>query len=140
VIDGGLRVLLRKRLPFVHWQSIETGGTGKGIPDCNGCYQGVEFWVECKVASAWAVRIAPEQIAWLGQRRRAGGRAFVLVRRVTKGGARTPPADELWLYDGSQAASLAFGGLRNGPPALSGWVGGPAKWDWRGLLSLLTHG
>jgi hypothetical protein len=35
----------------VHFQRIETN-VGLGVPDVNGCGDGVEFWLELKVSSA----------------------------------------------------------------------------------------
>ena len=36
----------------MHVQRIETGGTGRGIPDFNACCEGTEFWVELKVVNS----------------------------------------------------------------------------------------
>jgi Holliday junction resolvase len=88
MIDGGLSQLFQDNLPKVHWQRIETGGTGRGIPDLNGCYQGAEAWVECKRTKHWTVEVRPEQVGWIERRTRAGGRVFLAVRRAER---------ELWL-------------------------------------------
>ena len=39
---------MRTNLPQIHLQRIETGMTGAGVPDVNGCAKGKEFWVELK--------------------------------------------------------------------------------------------
>ena len=39
---------LKRLLPDVHWQRIETT-TASGVPDVNGCYKAGEFWLELKV-------------------------------------------------------------------------------------------
>lgn len=139
-IDGGLRALFRERLPQVHWQSIETAGTGRGVPDSNGCYAGVEFWVEYKVTDGYAVELRPEQVGWHCQRSRAGGRTFVAVRRRCLAGPRKAAADELWLLPGRLAREVRSMGLRELPDdfVLGAWTGGPAKWDWGEVLRLLT--
>lgn len=85
---------LRALLPMVHWQRIEVI-TGAGIPDGNGCYAGVEFWVELKVITgkeklSFQSEFKPTQFAWMRNRVAAGGRCFVL-------GARN---DELWIWTG----------------------------------------
>jgi len=141
--DGDLRKLFREHLPKIHWQSVETGGTGRGIPDSNGCglttdannsVVGIEFWIEFKVTAAWAVALRPEQVGWLTQRARHGGRVFVAVRRTSKGGPRSgPPSDELWLLDGQYARDIKQDGLRKLPAGslLSRSTGGPAQWDWQ---------
>lgn len=128
-MDGNLRKIFRERLPQVHWVSIETGGTGRGIPDSNACYQGTEWWVEFKLTSGWAVNLRPEQIGWLLQRTRVGGRTFVAVRRRV---------DELWLFLGSSARELKDGGLRS-TPSLGHWPGGPGSWDWNRILQLFSE-
>ena len=43
-----LWLLVRDNLKDFHLQRIETGMTGSGVPDVNGCYAGVEFWLELK--------------------------------------------------------------------------------------------
>jgi penicillin-binding protein-related factor A (putative recombinase) len=62
--------------------------TQSGTPDVNGCWQGVEFWVELKKVprprnARTPVRVphfTPQQRAWLKTRTRHGGRAFVLIQ------------------------------------------------------------
>jgi hypothetical protein len=126
-MDGNLRQIFRKKLPQFHWQSIETGGTGRGIPDSNYCCSGEEGWVEFKKTSGWKVNIRPEQVGWLLRRSRAGGRTWLAVRR--KG-------DQLWLVRGSQAEELLDRGLRDF--LAPSWEGGPARWDWEAINRLLT--
>jgi len=128
-MDGNLRKIFRERLPQVHWVSIETGGTGRGIPDSNACYNGSEWWVEFKLTNGWAVNLRPEQIGWLLQRTRAGGRTFIAIRRR---------ADELWLFEGAFARELKDYGLRGAPPPIGRWSGGPSAWDWGQILQLFS--
>jgi hypothetical protein len=134
VIDGGLRQLLRQNIPRAHWVPIETGGTGRGIPDMNYCLDGAEGWIEGKQTSGWTVDLRPEQVAWLERRARAGGRVLIAVRRVCAPGPRRVGADELWLLRGSQARMAKTLGLRGATPEgellLGVWSGGPARWDW----------
>lgn len=140
--DDGLRPLFRKHLPQIHWQSIETGGVGAGVPDSNGCWKGVEFWVEYKWTAGYAVTLAPEQIGWLMARTRAGGRVYIAVRRRHDGGPRRgPPADELWVMPGAMAVEVREKGLRGlrGDPRVAGpWFGGPARWDWPAVAAYLV--
>ena len=99
--------LVNKNLSNMHVQRIETGGTGRGIPDFNACCKGVEFWVELKVVnSGKKIGLRPEQIGWLVKRSMNGGRCFVLVR--------TPEA-EIYLYKGKDARQVADEGLRMTP-------------------------
>lgn len=96
-----------KNLTGMHIQRIETGGTGRGIPDFNACCDGVEFWVELKVVNAGKkIGLRPEQVGWLIKRSKTGGRCFVLVR--------TPDA-EIFLYKGDKAREIVDEGLRLEP-------------------------
>jgi hypothetical protein len=136
--DDGLRALLRKHLPQMHWTTVETGMTQAGVPDSEFCYRGVQGWIECKATRGYAVRFAPFQLGWHLQRARQGGRSFIAVRRRTAEGVRRgAPRDELWLYAGGVAAHLAGGGLRTVQP-LGVWHGGPqGGWVWGEVLALL---
>jgi Holliday junction resolvase len=99
--------LVNKNLSNMHIQRIETGGTGRGIPDFNACCEGTEFWVELKVVNAGKkVGLRPEQVGWLVKRSMCGGKCFVLVR--------TPTA-EIYLYKGEDARQVADDGLRLTP-------------------------
>jgi len=132
VIDGGLRKLFQARLPHVHWCSVETGSTGRGIPDSNGCIDSHEFWVEFKATENYSVELRPEQVGWLLRRTRAGGRTFIAVRRKHDGGKRKgKPVDELWLYSGAAAKVLSELGLnKTYVQTLGIWSKGPAEWNW----------
>lgn len=124
-----------------HWQPIETGMIVSGVLDFNFCVAGKEGWVECKRTSAWKVgNIDPAQVGWSDQRVRNGGRVFLAVRRLSEGGPRTPPRDELWLLRHSAMRLMLVGaGLNTLPPAeiLGMWVGGPARWDWPAVAKVL---
>lgn len=99
--------LIRKNLKNVHLQRIETGGTGRGIPDLNGCFSGTEFWAELKVVnSGKKIALRPEQIAWLLQRTKHGGRTFIIVRA---------PNSDIYLYKGEDAKEVLDEGLRKNP-------------------------
>ena len=64
----------------VHWQRIETGGTGRGIPDLNGCLHGREVWVELKfIKAGFKVGLSAMQCGWHLKRAAAGGRTGILV-------------------------------------------------------------
>lgn len=134
-IDGGLWPLIKSGLPQWDWQRIETGGTGRGIPDCNGCHMSNEIWVELKGTDGWKPHIRPEQIGWAERRTRHGGRVFLAVRRQCDAGPRRESADELWLYraDGFRPVSLT--GLRANPPVLL-LTGGSRSWGWSAVHEL----
>lgn len=106
--------------------------TGRGIPDSNYCYRGVEGWVEFKQAKHWRVGIWPEQVAWIERRVRSGGRAFVAVRRADK---------ELWLLDSGAARFLKDPGLKGvrDELILGRWNHGPSSWDWKAISQILTE-
>lgn len=136
-IDGGLYHLLRDRFPRGHWVRVESGSMGPGTPDVNVCMGGVESWLELKKTDAWKVRIRGAQVGWCETRSRHGGRVFVATRRVAAGGSRSEPADELWIHRGADIRLLEQLGLREAPPPLLRCGGGPARWDWARLQSIL---
>ena len=73
---------MRKNLPQIHLQRIETGLTGSGVPDVNGCAKGKEFWVELKeIHSGNQLTLRPMQISWIAKRAMHGGQVFVLARK-----------------------------------------------------------
>jgi len=130
MIDGGLSKLFQEHLRDIHWQRVETWSTGFGVPDLNGCGNGVEFWIECKQTDGCKINLRPEQIAWAMRRMRAGGRVYIAVRRKHAGGKRKGGAiDELWLYPGSAAQALAVNRMAL-VRSVGFWPGGPARWPW----------
>lgn len=142
MIDGGLRPTFRNKLRRgVHWQSIETGGTGTGIPDSNFCGAEVgEGWVEFKSTDAWSVGIDAEQVGWLKTRQLHGGRTFLAVRRHHSGGPRKGAGvDELWLCSGWWAGAVRASGLRAEEVVWLGvWSGGASRWDWDEVRAVLA--
>lgn len=147
MIDGGLRPLFRQHLRRgFDWQSVETGGTGSGVPDSNFCTLigpgagiGIEGWVEYKKTDAWAVGLATFQVGWHLRRWRYGGWTLIAVRRQHDGGPRKgAPVDELWVYEGRCAAELATHGLQcTHINPLGVWSGGPASWNWDEVAACL---
>lgn len=138
--DGGVRQLLRDHLPTWHWTTVETGGTGRGVPDAEYCApgppgtEGTCGWVEGKLTETTKVELRPEQVAWLLRRARVGGRVTVAVRqRYSAGPRRGPARDALWLLDGGQAPAIKVGGLSvDAPYYLGHWdlkARDRARWD-----------
>lgn len=141
-VDGGLRGLFQKHLMSsgCHFQAIETGSTGRGIPDLNGCLNGTEFWIEFKKTNANAVNLSPEQVAWILRRRRARGNVYIGIRRKKSKTLRREACDELWLIHGDSAAELKSEGLKSPKIHVLGtWYGGPSKWDWEEILTQLIY-
>lgn len=120
-MDGQLRKLFRLNLKEWHWQAIESGATGGGIPDSNYCFAGIEGWIEFKKTDGWKVVFQPMQVPWIMRRWRAGGRVHIAVRQIRRTG------DVLHLYLGSQAAALEESGIA-GVAAVASWV---APWPWK---------
>jgi hypothetical protein len=122
-------------LPYVHWQSIESGATGGGIPDLNGCFAGVEVWIECKRATGKTLtrcsEIRPTQIAWAERRVRHFGRVFLAIRRHDK------TIDELLLYPASALRQFHDGAWLGEIKPLIQCAGGPAKWHWNTIEQML---
>lgn len=116
---------------------------GAGCPDTNGCWQGTEFWVECKQVSAenGSVPLRTEQVGWILRRCRAGGRVFVLTWVHHEGGARKGEAvSRLVLHEGWDCAVIRDEGVGAAPPVLVLESSG-SEWgfDWEALLSALCE-
>ena len=80
--EKNLWLLIRENLKQIHLQRIETGMTGAGVPDVNGCAKGKEFWVELKeIHSGNKLTLRPMQISWLAKRASHGGQVFVMARK-----------------------------------------------------------
>ena len=80
--EKNLWLLLRENIKEIHWQRIETGMTGAGVPDVNGCAKSKEFWVELKeIHSGNSLTLRPMQVSWLAKRAMQGGQVFVLARK-----------------------------------------------------------
>jgi len=80
--EKNLWALVRDNLLGFHLQRIETGLTGSGVPDVNGCKKGQEFWIELKeIHSGNSLTLRPMQVSWLAKRAMHGGQVFVLARK-----------------------------------------------------------
>lgn len=146
-IDGGLRKLFQQNLPEAHWQAIESGGAGLGIPDMHYCFPGgVSGWIEMKQTKANAVIIRPEQVAWAQRYARVGGRIWFAVRQKDMAGKRKEAMDNLWLFRGQYAGKVKELGLETlswigdfeDDAAYWYWTGGPAKWKWDEIKAVLS--
>jgi hypothetical protein len=93
----------------VHWQRIETGGTGRGIPDINGCRYGVDRWVELKfIKAGFKIGLSAEQCGWHLKRAAAGGTTGVLVYKKSE--------DRLYIANGRYAKAIIDHGLKAADP------------------------
>lgn len=147
VIDGGLAEKFREHLPDFHWQRVETGSIGSGVPDTNYCVLthkklgvGAEGWIEFKITDTNLVPFRPLQPAWLERRGRAGGRVYVAVRKKHDGGPRKgPPVDEMWLLDGRMALRIKTHGLDvEEEYVLARFWGGAKGWNWDTIRRILS--
>ena len=121
--DGNLRQLFRSHLPEVFWISVETGATGRGIPDSHGLSHGHSCWIEFKQTKGWKTSLSPEQIAWHLRYARNGGHSWIAIRK------RNRVSDELWLMPGGDAERCVSLREINADCEIV-FRGGPAKWDW----------
>ena len=96
--EKALYKALKTNLSKVHWQRIETGGMGTGVPDVNGCWQGKEFWLELKIGSLQSVNLSPQQCAWHMRRANVGGLSWILIH--------DPSKHFLWLVPGVESINL----------------------------------
>lgn len=138
-IDGGLFKLFQRNMPEIDMQRVETGGTGRGIPDINYCGAGREGWVEFKQTAGNSAGLRPEQIGWIERRVRHGGRVFVAVRRTKEAGPRRGPAtDALFLFPGSAVRALHDLGVMSVTPILAA-NGPPQTWPWLAIQQILLE-
>jgi hypothetical protein len=112
-----------------HYQRIETGGTGLGIPDVNIKVDGCEeTWIELKVVQGLRVELRPEQVVWHVRRARSGGSSWVLAREK-KNGPRVGTVDRLYVWPGRVAQEIAAQGV-----ACPGAAVFNAPFDWGAVL------
>lgn len=135
MIDGGLRREFHRRREFndFHWQAIETGMVGSGVPDSNYCVLGYgDGWIEFKkISRGHIVSVRKEQVAWIEQGLRFGRRIHVAVRDM-----RDPNEDLLLIYHGSSIRALKTGRfLHANPLLLTG--GGPSRWNWKSVREII---
>jgi hypothetical protein len=130
--DGDLHRLFTTHLPDGHWQRVELGAIGPGVPDTNYVLDGSEGWIEYKKAQGIRIDIRPAQVAWLTRRADAGGRVWIAVRR------RTARIDSLYLFHGNHAMNLIDRDFRD-VAAMGIWDGGPQQWDWNQIREILVE-
>ena len=82
-----LRKYISKGLkPFGHLSQIESHATSVGFPDTNFCINGVEGNAELKYWSAKkGYVLRRNQVAWMRDRLKQGGRVFLLLMREQDG-------------------------------------------------------
>lgn len=74
--EADLYKLLKNGIPDAHWQRLESWKIAGGIPDVNGCLNGIDVWVELKVSPNETTEL---QDRWIEKRIKAGGRVFILT-------------------------------------------------------------
>lgn len=80
--ESQLWKLIKPHFPKdAHVQRIETGGTGRGVPDVNFAHQGKEIWIELKSIKGNHLTLTEFQIVWMHKRRASGGRCFILAKK-----------------------------------------------------------
>src|SRR4051812_50147005 len=105
-------------MPQPHFQRIETGGIARGVPDFNGCYGGVDVWIENKWTLGWVVKMRPAQVGWIERRSRAGGRCFVA------GCPTGRKREDLWVFkSGAGPAPIERARVRQIPESTPGPLG-----------------
>lgn len=104
---GWLKDHLKELRPLKHHVVRIENAVAKGTPDVHGTIDGRSFWCELKVAYEMAgdnlrVKIEQTQVNFAIRQRRAGGRAWVLVRVTGK----TWRDNRHYLIDGRDAQEL----------------------------------
>ena len=140
MLESGLWDTIQKNLgktPGLHMERIENL-IGIGTPDVNLCYKGREAWVELKLLREFPKRptttvkiphFKAEQLYYLQQRTKAGGRAWLFVQVQGEG---------YFLFHPDQAAQIFRGELTQEDwwmEAHKAWSGRCLWGEWLGLVS-----
>jgi len=137
-MDGNLRTLFKRHLPHVFWQSLETGGTARGVPDTYFMYKGISGFIEMKKIDKNFINIDAFQIGWHEKFSRAGGKSYVAVRFKRERTARKRAADTLLIFHGADIRKLQKLGAANfAHRALLVTSGGPGRWKWNKVAERL---
>lgn len=104
---------VKKALKDAHLVRIENRSL-PGVPDVNGCYNGVEFWLELKVIKGNSLQLSKFQKAWIYERTSRGGLVFVLARPLS--------GSVIKVFEGSNAIQ----GPESRYPVL--WIHDPGDW------------
>jgi hypothetical protein len=132
--DGELRKIFKKNLPMVHWQAVELGAIGSGCPDSNFCHEGIEGWIEYKLLRKDRIEMDPEQIGWITNRMRHGGRVKIAVRSMGI-------VEALILFDGSAAEMFDGKNINENFNLIEAhYLGPPKSWDWMNILQVIKMG
>lgn len=124
--------LVKSHLPKkAHSQRIETGGTGRGIPDVNICYNEIEVWIELKIVKGKKVDLSAEQVAWLFRRARAGGRCWIVARDQADG-PRKGKYDRIYAWSGDRAGDVLDYGIE-----AEGALVWDRPWSWDHIIKEL---
>ena len=107
--------LIKRNTPKVHWTRVESPGS-PGVPDVNGCRDGVEAWLELTILRGRKVELRPAQVAWLISRSRAGGRSWIVARHDD---------GRIFVWPGHKALEVASRGTDVEPDL---WVEKPYHW------------
>ena len=105
---------------------IETS-TASGVPDIFCCHSGVMTWLECKIATSGPPRIRGTQFSYLKKLSEAGGRAKIVVQRLSP---QTYKPVSIEVYESSHVTTIPLGMFRASreelifPPGMEPWY----KW------------
>lgn len=115
----------------VHWTRVEAWSL-PGVPDVNGCLDGVDFWVELKVLTTKSdkkfPKWRPHQIAWQTSRTSVGGLVWNLVHHLS--------SNRLYFIRGDNLAKRLMDGDEGN---YDGWIDMPTDYDgWSRVLGQLS--
>ena len=115
----------------VHWTRVEAWSL-PGVPDLNGCMQGIDFWVELKVLTTKSdkkfPKWRPHQVAWQTSRTSVGGLVWNLVHHLS--------SNRLLFIRGDNLAKRLMDGDEGN---YDGWIDMPNDYDgWKQVLEQLT--
>ena len=100
---------IRPALLATHYQRIESIA-GRGIPDLNVGFCGVEFWIELKVEVRGKIYLRVQQLAWGKLRASKDGHVFVV--------ARTSNGVGIWKFPDISVTYIPKYGIINNAPKI----------------------
>ena len=90
---------------------IEAGYSTPGTPDVWVCMNGVQAWVELKVAHGNRLLLTPQQVIWHRACAKAGGRSWIVA------GAK----DHIYLWPGAKVEDARDWGVAGGVVVDNPW-------------------
>ena len=137
--ESQVRQDVQRHIQGPHWTPVETYLTARGVPDLNGCLDGIEAWIEIKIITGRRFQrpFSPNQRTWIKRRVAVGGHCFLLASHRHNGGKlKGPPVDRLYLWSW-ELAKMPVSDSPLDHTELILWQSDGPRHDWIGLEKIL---